>query len=262
MDISNFIQLYSLPTGRRLYAARKVLAAAQQRQATDIAKLAEAAIEHDTKTLDLEGEYATGRANVPSAAETKKTRAREMDERLDAAVRGLYAGAEAFVNYGTGSEEYVSARDLLAKAFPAGLGAMTQQAYVEELESVNRLLTQLRGPLASHVQKLSLAKHVSHIEDRLEAFRAELDKDKPETVDFDTVRAARATGQQYIVRLTAKIFGTFDSDSEDDASARQDLFGPIAQQNDRVATYLKGRRRVRDVDPVSGEEDEADRDEQ
>lgn len=256
MDIGDYIKLYSLPTGRRLYAARKVLEAARERNANEIAALAERAVEHDTKAFELERQYVEGKAKPKSAEDDKKSRAQLLDERLDAAVRALHDGANAFLNFDESSAQHVAAREFLKKAFPAGLGAITQLAFVEELEAVNRLVAQLKGDLAGHVKTLNLSPHVSHVEQRLEPFRDAVGENAPEVVDFSTVRAARATGQEYIVRLTVKIFGQFDGNSAGEIDARHTLFGPIAAQNEKVSSYLKRRRRVLDVDPNSGEEDD------
>jgi hypothetical protein len=76
-----------------------------------------------------------------------------------------------------------------------------------------------------------------------------------DTLDFGKVKAAREQGQVLLVRLAAKIMGTFDEPTGEHAEKRAALLGPIVKQNQAISDHIRARRAVPDVDPKTGEED-------
>lgn len=73
-------------------------------------------------------------------------------------------------------------------------------------------------------------------------------------VDFANVRKARAKGQGRLLSAVALILGRYyKSRDPEHNQARGDLLGPIMEQNEIIHAYLRARRKVRDVDPDTGE---------
>lgn len=258
MDLSEYINLYNISTGRRLFAFKQVHEAATKRGGAEIAQLAKQGMEHDTQTVALEARYAQSKA-TPQPETNEPKRSRAVDRMLDSTLSALHGGAEAYLHtHDSASEEYGAAQAFIREAFPQGPGAITRLPYEGELAQVDHLAGLFENKLASHIKALSLEKHAQRLEQLRKEYRVELEKPAPDVVTFDQVRAARAAGQQLLVRLTAKVLGAHGGDSDEDVAARRDLFGPIEQQNRKVGVYLRLRRPVLDVDPDSGEETDRD----
>ena len=68
------------------------------------------------------------------------------------------------------------------------------------------------------------------------------------------MRASHARGQGLLLEVVARVLGRYPTDAAEDQATRGRLLAPVAEQNEAIRAYLRQRRRVRDVDPATGEE--------
>jgi hypothetical protein len=75
----------------------------------------------------------------------------------------------------------------------------------------------------------------------------------PASVSFEEVRKARARGQDYMLSAAALILGKYYESTPEAGRARGELMASIMEQHEIVHAYLRARRKVRDIDPDTGE---------
>jgi hypothetical protein len=75
----------------------------------------------------------------------------------------------------------------------------------------------------------------------------------PAGVSFEEVRKARARGQNNMLSAVALILGRYYESNPEAVHARGALMTPIMEQHEIVHAYLRSRRKVRDIDPDTGE---------
>lgn len=254
--LAGLIRLKQFPTGRRLFAFYRVLELANKLNATVIANLAKTAIAADEETAKIEQRWAQKRrSGKTSAKQVKAQKALQLlDIRVDRALSGIRDGAEAVIR-GAGEDE----KDLIAQVehflneiLPNGVAAVTGKSFDEESVIVKGIVGRLAGDLAPTVTSLGLSLNVNRLATLATQYEAALAG--VETLEFGKVKAAREVGQDYLLRLTAKIIGTFDEPSGTQAESRAALLAPILKQDQAIADHLRARRSVPDVDPKTGEE--------
>jgi len=257
--LAGLLRLRQFPTGRRLFAFYRVLELANKVNAPPIVSLAQNAITKDEETVKIELRWAQKRrTGKTSAKQVKAQKALQLlDIRVDRALTGLRDGAEALI-HGAGDDE----KDLIEQVeyflneiLPNGVAAVTSKSFDEESVLIKGIVSRLVGDLAPTVTSLGLTLSVN----RLVAVAAEYEAALAavETLEFGQVKAAREAGQDYLLRLTAKIIGTFDEPSGPIAENRAALLAPILKQNQAINDHIRARRSVPDVDPTTGEEQPA-----
>jgi hypothetical protein len=129
------------------------------------------------------------------------------------------------------------------------------KSFVEESVMVKDNVTRFVGDLAPTVNSLGLTLNVNRLVTVAAEYEAALAN--VETIEFGKVKAARVVGQDYLLRLTAKIMGTIDEPSGPQAETRAALLAPILKQNQAISDHIPARRSVPDVNPKTGEEEPA-----
>ncbi|AKT36409.1 uncharacterized protein CMC5_005220 [Chondromyces crocatus] len=252
-DLSSLFSLYELSTGRRLFALAQVVKAADGLGLPPIATHARAALAHDTLTRTLDTRWAA-RAQPPPLDAVLKP----IDAKLDRTLSSLRDAARAQAEVATPADGLAAkVETFLREVFPIGVGAITSLVYVEELSQVDRILDKVRGPnapLADLVTEIGLTRHVERLAELAEQYRKALEVPKND-LTWGEVRAARARGQNLLLETVALIIAYTAGDTPERATARATLLAPILVQNEAVRQYLRARRRVEDVDPVTGELD-------
>lgn len=254
--LSALIRLNQFSTGRRLYTFHRVLAVAKKMQASTIEALAQKAIAADDATYTLELRWASQRrSGKPSAKQVKAQRAlQKLDSQVDKALSGLRDSAMALIRGADDDErELIDAVEhFLDAVFPNGVQAVTSKTYDQELVAVKAIVAKLEGDLAPNVQKLGLSVNV----ERLAKLAIKYDEAQrgADSLEFGAVKAARAAGQEWLLRLAAKIMGTYDGPDGEHAQKRAALLGPVVAQNEAISEHIRSRRSVPDVDPSTGEE--------
>ena len=255
VQLSDFINLYTLPCGRALYAARQVQAIARDLNLPLIEVPAEVFFDVANDAHNLEFSYRTAKVQPQYGPLATK-----LDNELD---RGLGAFDRAIGNYedlansADTEPELTDAYNLLAReAFPRGVTHITLMSFPEEWEEVGKLLPRLQGngDLAGAVARLSLQPFVAKLAKTHTAFGAELKKTpKVDGPTFDQIRAARAAIQTRARQLVAVVLGTFPLDDDDSVTKRGLLLEPLIAQQRAIAATYKSRRTATDVNPETGE---------
>ena len=105
------------------------------------------------------------------------------------------------------------------------------------------------------VKDLGLGRLVKRLAELAVVYRASQLVQPEGALAFNNVRVARIKGQDLLLEAIAIVLGKHHSSSPDDVAARNDLLGPILDQNDAIGAALKGRRSVVDVNPDTGATD-------
>ena len=132
-------------------------------------------------------------------------------------------------------------------------------SFVEEHESITGLLTRLGdgGDLADAAATLGLDPYVTKLRQLNAAFGPELERpDRPAAPTWDQIRAARARHQHAVLVYVAAVLGAHLGDDASDVDARAALLGPVMAQQQALAALYRNRRGGRDVDPVTGTEED------
>ena len=249
----SLLNFYAISTGRRIFALRQVHTRAGERGFPALQTHCALALEHDRAAHELEARWAAQQHAAPAVDAPHLQR---VDGLVDRSLTAFRDGALANATVAApGDDLPVRVDGLLRELFPAGLGAVTSLPYVEELAAVERILGALQGPRAPLVGELGLERHAARLAQLAVEYRAALEAPKAAALDFGTVRAARARGQELLLQAVAMILGAHPGSTPEDNEGRAALLAPILQQNEAIRQYLRSRRNVEDVDPETGEID-------
>lgn len=246
--INDVFKFNTLSTGRRTFALRKLRPIARQYDFRRLVKRVDYSLQHEdhVRVLDWNWEAFKLKESVDPI--------KELDGRLDQTVTAVRDGA---VNQAKGARPdddiVAKVNEFLGQVFPAGVQAITQAPYVEELDKVELMLSKLGGELAATVVEFGLGRQVARLAELAVEYRAALEN-RPERMSFDEVREARAIGQNNLLSIVAMIVNEYwDDRNPEHLSARSALLAPILEQIAAVRAYLSARRAVRDIDPDTGE---------
>jgi hypothetical protein len=259
VQLDDFIRLYQLPSGRAAYAARQALAAAQGLGDTDAAARAEVSLLQASVTRDLELRH-----RKAAVQPLYGPRAPELDAQLDRALSAMDTAISARLAIATGPDDAdpaaVAAARLQRELLPRGVSHVTSLSYVEEHESVTLLVKRLTsgGDASADAATLGLEPFIQRIQAVNAELGAELSKAAPpSTPTWDTIRAERAKLQAGLLSLVATVLGRYAGDDAQSSTARDAILGPIWAQQQALAALFRSKRGVRDIDPTTGDEEEA-----
>ena len=252
VQLTDFIAVYKMPSGRVSYAMRHVLEVARASDEQTLVGLVEATLAAAASCRGLELRHRrTPKAPLHGAGALKADA--ELDRGWSRFASILQSTAELF---GAADPKGSAAARLHDRLFPRGVAAITSQSFVEEFESSKLLVQRLAsGDLAPEVTLLGQRETV----ERLAILTKELGKELAALVEdhvpsWDEVRAARATMQHALVRFVARVCGSYIDDDEQSASKRHALLAPLAEQQRRLAERYRARFGTVDVDPETGVE--------
>jgi hypothetical protein len=252
MDLSQFIYVGELSTGRRLFVMRRMQPLVAARGHEDMVVHIAEGIAHELQTRELDLVWSQVRAGTLSAPNVGP-----VDVRVDHGITALRDAAEAQARGAApGDPVHGQVAGFLGEALPVGVYAVTSLPYVEQLNALEILVDKLQGPLLTQVMELGIVRQSLRLAELLPLYRDVIHgaADGNTGLDFATVRAARQRGQRYLYEIIAMILGRYyRADDPEHQAARAELLGPMVEQNEAVRSYLRARRAVRDVDPDTGE---------
>jgi hypothetical protein len=249
VDLASLFNLYQFSTGRRIFALQQVLKAAKKLKLADLEAHVVAAIKHDRTTRKLDVQWQKQGSRPKSQGDASR-----IDPLVDRTLTALRDGAAAQAEGAAPDEDIVEKVDaFIAEIFPSGVTAVTQLSYVDELSAVDEIVAKLKGELAPTVKELGLTRQAARLAKLAGEYRAALETQPAPALDFGTVRAARAQGQNLMLQAIAMIVGMFPTNRPNHEQARAALLTPILKQNEAIAQYLRTRRTVEDVNPETGE---------
>lgn len=255
--LSNLIQLNQFSTGRRLHAFGQVLGQAQKVGFPALEAHLVSAIAADEETWKLELRWSVQRRRGKlSAKQLKAQKAlQKLDGQVDRALSGLQDGALALIR-GAGDDEQAlvgKVEGFIDAIFPGGAGAITSLSYAVELTAVQQIVARLQGDLAATVAELGLGVQAARLAKLCGAYAAA--QASVDTLEFGTLRAARAEGQYRLLEAVAIVLGAHHAKTGEDARKRAALLLPILRQNEAITEHIRARRAVPDVNPATGEEE-------
>ena len=253
--LEDLFQLYILPPGRAVYAARGALDVAARGELAAVVRAAERFLTVATAAHDLELRYRRALA-LPQYGPRAVAYDAELDRALGqlSAAIAVYAGLEG--DAGADPALVAGAQRLARELFPRGVGHLTAKTYVEEVVDVQALLARVTdaGDLATAAEALRLEPFVSRLARAHAVFAAEVAAaPKAEGPRWDEVRAARAALHHAQLGYVAAVVGATLADDDDALALRTALLAPVMTQQGAVRAQYKGRRATTtDVDPASG----------
>lgn len=261
-SLSAILDFYVFPTGRRLFALRRVAERAKAASFTELVKHCGAAIAHDQKCLELEGRWAGIAAarkgkSAPAAPAAVPVDAAAIDPLVDHTLTAIRDHAQS-QTAGAPADDPIHAivSTFLREVFPTGVQEVTGLPYVEELAAVEHIVRRLQGgELAVTVKELGLLRLTKRLGMLAEQYRAALEAPAPETLAFGEVKAARAAGQEHLLQAVAIVLGKHYKSTPADVAARTELLGPILEQNEAIGALMRARRTVEDIHPDTGTPD-------
>jgi hypothetical protein len=247
-SLSEWIDLYVFPMGRRERALRLVMNIAAERGWEELRARCEAAVAHEQDLRKLNRAFLRDK-NKPVNPELTK-----LDPKIDRTVGAIYRGAKEAVITLAGTPAAEAGQLILDELFPGGAAAITHLDYIEQSTEVGSIITELTGSLKDAVEATALTLFVRQLVSFNAEFQSILDAEKAEGVTSDKVRAAFNQGQENLLEAVAMILGRYPKSTDEHISARQQLLKPVGEQQDAIAAYHAARRSVGDIDPQTGEE--------
>ena len=241
--IEDFITLVQFTSGRAQYAVSQMAALSPEPNPTIQAAQAAA-----VQLAALEARWATRKAQP-----TARGDAALIDVRLDRVIAVLHQHLEGRQALFGQDAQGKLASQIRLRYLPGGIAAITQLPFEDELAAAERIIAGLQGPDAPAVAQLQLEPILAELVRWTAAMRVELGRIAPETIRFDTVRAARAELQRALTLVVAQAITTHSAPEQADAFAA--FLAPLVLQMDRIRSLRTRRRPVTDVDPGTGEED-------
>ncbi len=251
-----FINLRRLPATRAAFALRNmharlltsaVIAPNLEARLTEAQAEAKHAIRMDQLWLNV-------RANKSRARGDATTIDREIDQTIKAIHKRLEADAVGKEN----DPVVMSATTLLKDLFLHGYSSVTRSAFDIQLGLVDDLLDNLEDGFDAHVQTLGLDRLVHNLRDLNDQFRIELDAENGRPFGFSQVDAQRNALHQAICRVIVAIFHDLSEPTPENTALLNVLFEPLKTQNKAVSDAYRAKRRVRDINPKTGEELDTD----
>ncbi len=251
MSVIEWLSVYRLPTGRRLFAFRDIKKVAIGLMDPPIQDLVNTAVTHDENTYLAEMRYAA----LPRADRYDPEMA-EVDQLADECLGGINASLEG-VRGGRRAKDpiYQLSVKTQKSIFPNGLGAVTLLAYPMQLEAMKAILRLMDNDLAAAIAPL-------HLDDKrqlLGALTAEyeevLKRPQPGRADFSKVREMRNQGLEYLARVVVRILDRYGENTPDQNTKRSQLLAPLEEQQAQIQKALKARRGpIMDINPDTGED--------
>jgi hypothetical protein len=246
-QLEALLNFYYFTTGRRLFSLGQMRKEAVARGLDALVALIDAALLYDRSTLEIEASWRRQKERSEPQLDAMK-----LDWSIDRTLSSIDSVSQATMHAEEAGSDLIGRIETFrAEVYPGGVQSTTLLPHVEELSDVERIMGRLRGDLAPMVVELNLERFVVKLEDLVPKFKEALEK-KPETISFDTVRAARAQGQRLMLQAVAIVIGTFYGDSAEHLEARSALLRPVIEQDNQIQKYMRARRNIPDIDPLTG----------
>ena len=233
---SSLLKLYRFPLSRCLFVLEQVRDRARALDIPAIVRLAEHAIARVTEALDLD--------HRQRALRTSKfpPEARELDQRLDAAIDGLDTYCQSQMSLYRGEERAAAAARLRRVLLPGGVGAITQLPYADQHAQIEALLAHAQTP--EMVADLALLPEMASALARVRELNAQYGERLRQTEEALTrqdVRARHEECQELLFTVACLIVGHFGEFPERHAD-REHLLEPILRENEALRERRRRRR--------------------
>lgn len=251
-----YVDFRQLPATRAAFALRNMHA---RYTASGIvapgleARLVEAQI-HARRTIRMDQRWQDVRTNKSR----RRGNASDVDRDIDETVKAIHKRLEADSVGKDDDPVVIAANTILSTLFLRGYSSVTRSAYDIQLGLVDNILDTLEIDLAPHVQILGLERHVQNLRDLNEQFRIELDAENGRPFTFAPVEAQRNALREAIAHVIVAIFHDLRLPTPENTALLSTIFEPLETQTRAVSDAYRAKRRVRDIDPLTGEELDSD----
>ncbi len=255
----NFSQLFTLrnqPPGRFAYCLRMVLleAGALAAEGHDVAGLTVMCQEHirfGRDTLKLRMMYEAGQVGTPES----KSKASAIDAAADRVISAAFRQVDDYrVNFSPDHAKAKAAQKVITAVFARGVVNITRQSHVQQFESMETILEIFDTELVHEVAALNLEDWVERIRELTGEYGAELGRHKVKGISYSDIRDAETECQERLCQLVARVMGDFNDRSDAHSQVRSRLLAPIVMQDNAIADANRRSRRVADLDPDTGVE--------
>lgn len=254
MSASTLLKLLNLrvlPTGRALFALRIMARLAAQLGAPAVEKRCLIAIATGKDALKLLMRYQSD--NLPTEPDGTPTRL--IDVMSDRNISGMFRQADnAEESFGASHPRGAAGRNVKRVAFPRGAGAITKLPYVEQLAAMEALQELLHGDLAADVATLGLEDWVERHDELVELYADSLNATGRKPVKWAEVVAMNNTLRANIHQAVVVAMAQFVELTDEHEAARAKLLAPLYAQEEAVSAMRKRRRKITDIDPITGVE--------
>ncbi|MBI5493828.1 MAG: hypothetical protein HY904_02310 [Deltaproteobacteria bacterium] len=249
--LESLLNVYSLPTGRRIVALRAVREVAAALGLTVLVSFLDTAIAHDEQTRAVELDWVRQKRQ-PAA---NPGEAVVVDTELDRVLGGIHAVLTGVVEGALPGQPVEEARTLLTLLFPAGLAGLTQGTHVDEATAVQAVLREVSKPEhATRIQALRLGPSLDRVEQLATRMTGILSAAaKSPTLQYSSVIDSQQKGLSNLRETVARVIALHVSESQPDTQARARLLEGVLRQGEAFAEAYKRRRGGMDVNPVTGE---------
>lgn len=247
-SLSEVFTIYRHPSGRREMSFVQMGRIADELGLAEVRDHCTMASAHERSFRTMAREYAALKNRPMNPRLTK------LDPMIDRLVGAIQRGASNAVTAMPGKREAQMGQELLEQALPKGAVGVTTLNYYDQSSEVDGILDMLEGRLADHVRVLGIGMFVTELRTLNNEFREILAAEPRTEVTYDQVRASDELGQEHLLQAMAMVLGLYPTGTDEHVTRRTRLLAPVMRQNDLIREYLRARRAVRDVDPVTGEE--------
>ena len=243
-SLKHWLKVIGIPSGRKLIALRRVLKLALARGLTDFAATVQAAIE-----IEEENRRKRKKAGKIVPRAQLKTTGMELTEVLSGIQEICFYYRKIFRDKPKGK----MAAEILNDVFQGGVIGITRQSYEEKSEDIRAAIKLFDNEYLEHVQTIPLYDLVEELKTYYSSFVEQLDKTGQNKITGDELRKAKLESENAYLGVIARILGLFPYNTPEDIKTRIELLNPIHEQIQAVKAYRKQRRKVRDLDPQTGE---------
>ncbi|MBA2664442.1 MAG: hypothetical protein H0U74_19300 [Bradymonadaceae bacterium] len=249
---ARYVKSYKLSVGRRLVSLLAMLGAARRFNDAEIEVQAEEAIAHDRSVRTLLTVWQRDR----KGSHGTRPEAVRIDNQLDRAMSACHGHTRNILR-SMDAEEPVAivAREFDEAFFTDGPGAITGLQFEDQLAAVEELIARWRSPAwQDKIAMLGLEMFVSRVEALVGPYREAIQNPTSRTITWSKLRAADHDGQENLLAVVARIVGTWGKASEEHVERRLAYLAVFNDQNERIASYRRRRRKAPDIDPDTGRE--------
>lgn len=249
-NIESWSTLHRFTAGRRAFCARKMMALLLAAGHADLAARCDLIISAELSQLELQRLFRLGQG-MAEATWTPEIIA--ADHQLDRLLVDLIELLTALARR-VGTPRGDAAKVLIDAGFSEGAAYYTQQTFTEEEVRVAGLILLL----GRHPAEVALTTTDDIVADvtaaHLNYQTLLVAHEKAERLRFDEVKATDLANQRAFIELiTAILARTGELPPAERAAARTHILGSVIEHDQAIGELLRGRRRIKDVHPDTGE---------
>ena len=243
-SLRKWLRMAGIPMGRRQHALEKLLVLAIALGYLEFAEFLRTAIEGEKDYRNL----------VRDAGTIKpRSKLKEISLEIGTIIVWIYDSCEKSSRIFANKPSGELAQEILRTIFKDGVAGITNNGYVEKSKEIGSIINLLETDFAEHVKVLLIAHLVVELKELQADFSAGLAKSRKNKITGDDLRTAKVNAQNNFYSALAQILGLFHLETEEHIKARKVLLEPIYEQIQAVKAFRKQRRKVRDIDPETGE---------